>query len=133
MKKMEDGRELLVDSIITLWKQIEKKEVDRRGEIVIVITGHVRGWCSNDSKGNIEFLAQQIVADVEGLFGYVFSEPQAEGITAGHAGDLGYLMIVWAMDKEDTSTLAKILQQIVDGVQKGKFFNDEWLGIGGYE
>ena len=133
VKKMEDGMELLVDSIITLCQQLQNKQVDMRKEIVKVITGHVRGWCSDDSKGNIEFLAQQVVADVEGLFGYVFGEPRAEGIMAGHAGDLGYLMIVWAMDKEETPTLAEILQQIVDGVQKGKYFNDEWLGIGGYE
>ena len=133
VKKMEDGMELLVNTIVKICQKGAKNKGDRRKEIVDVLTGHVRGWCSDDSKGNIEFLAQQILADLEGLFGYVFGEPKATGITAGHAGDLGYLMIVWAMAKEDTPTLAKILKQIVDGVQKGEFFNDEWLGIGGYK
>ena len=133
VEKMEVGIEFCVRSMIEGFiKNKGKSEIDIRKEVINVLKGHIGGWCSDELKGDIGFLAQQIVADVEGLFGYVFGEPKATGIEAGHAGDLGYLMIVWKEAKKTRSTLAMVLQGIVDMIQKGGILEDSWLEVGGY-
>ena len=48
--------------------------------------------CNNsDSSGHHDFLAHQILADVEELFEDPFGPVVPDGVVAGHGGQLGFL------------------------------------------
>ena len=97
------------------------------------LTTAITHWLGNDSKGNVDFISQQVLADVEGLFGHLFGNVLATDVVGGHAGKLGYLMLVWRKDKSERMTFHAILDAIVEQVHDGTLANDDWLEIGGYK
>ena len=48
---------------------------------------------NSDSSGCPDFLAHQILADVEELFEDPFGQVVPDGVVAGHGGQLGFLML----------------------------------------
>ena len=99
---------------------------------VETIEEHLVKWINDNSKGNIPFLAQQILSDVEGLFGHLFGEPRAANIICGHASRGGALMLTWKLPKKQRPTKKEVLETIVKRVHDGTLLNDDWLEIAGY-
>ena len=132
IKNMGAGISTLVEKMHKLSSTGLPKGTDRRLRTIQIMEEQLKRWCIDDSNGNLRFLAQQIISDVEGIFGYLFGEPISSGICAGHAGHLGYIMLVWKMEKKDKPSLAELLNIISDGVQRGTMIDDTWLPIGGY-
>jgi hypothetical protein len=88
---------------------------------------------STVNKGNLRFLSHQILADAESVLGHVFGDVTADSIVAGHAGNLGYIMMKLSHPNQRKTQLQDVLEEIVETVMDPSLFTDQEIVAMGYQ
>ena len=124
---MSNGREQLQAACRVL---MENKS---REQSVKKFHSFLKQWAGNSSKGNLMFMAHQVISDLENLFGLLFGSVVSSSVVGGHAGTLGHTMVNWQLEKEDKRSFAETLDDIVEYMNEEGNFTDEILFVGGYQ
>lgn len=99
-----------------------------RSEAIIHLRNKLFEWCNNAPHGHLQFLAQQILADVEELFVDPFGPVVAKNVIAGPGGKAGHVML---RNGGSVNSFSNALDVII------KYMVDEahpiWLELAGYK
>ena len=103
---------------------------DPRKHAVSCLQSMLSECCDGDHTGNVHFLAQLIVSDVEEIFDFPFGIVVSSGVVAGNGGANGYQILRNGAATE-VKTLSTALDMVVDHIEK--MVPDDHLLIAGYE
>lgn len=131
LKKTAEGKDKMVNAMQSVMER-RHDEYDTRDLAVRELKEMLEQFVGNSTKGNLHFMAQQVVSDMENIFGNLFGDVRSATVVGGHAGTLGYTCMVWKKKKDCKETFPQMLDKIIDYVQGENMTDDELLILGYY-
>jgi hypothetical protein len=95
---------------------LEQQQLNRAGAIKL-LTKFLQDSCDEGTYNKLQWMAQQIVADVDEVFEYPFGLPVATDIQPGHGSAIGHSFLCVA---EGNHTFSEGIQRMIDHIQNGE-------------
>ena len=104
---------------------------DERSRAVTMLSDMLRDCTTRDDTGNVSFIAQQVLADVEEIFADPFGPIAVRGIILGNGSDHGFYMIKNSDISNALNTVEQVFQAVIGYVNEE--VNDLNLNMMGYK
>jgi hypothetical protein len=92
--------------------QLLTTDMDRSNSVSVVTQCLENCIPGGPERGKVQFLAHQILCDLEGLFGFCFGRVTPDSIVAGHGSTMGYITTSWHVPTNNRLSFPKTLENI---------------------
>jgi hypothetical protein len=116
---------------VCIERMLDKTVNGERSQAIILLKVMLEGCNDGDDSGNVGFLAQQVVADVEEIFVDPFGTVTSQGIILGNGSQHGFSMMKnRRVDQHDMFTPDEALKLIIEYMED--YLCDEYIEMLGY-
>ena len=127
-KFAQSVKDQLPDVLGDILQSNGRNRPDPRAYAVTCLKFMLLECCEHDATGNLQFIAQLIVSDLEEIFDFPFGAADSSGVIAGNGGANGYQILCNGVD--GLGSLKDALDMVIEHVDK--HVPEEHLVIAGY-